>query len=713
MAQLTFGVFPAQFTISPTGAINPKIITDFNGCCGTLNQALTSNGSGCMQWCSVLQPSVFTSKGEILSASAASTPTALSVGTNGQVLSANSACASGLEWVAGGGGGTLCGETAVDASRNTYLGYCAANYDVSAGCCNTAIGTCAAFALNQGVNTTALGAFALCSVTNSGAVGTVVTTALTTPGPALTGFTSGLGGATAVSVPTRAATCCYVNVPTTTLSGLGSGATLRIWYLSAGNTPNISVCSPGSNYAVGDQIKVLGTDLGGTSPADDATLNVSFLQNVTYTGVTQCATSGLGTLYVGNVVRNGFTGIVSSVPLNTGGQDYNVGDTITLPGTSVGGTSPTNDVVVTVTAASFPNSVNTAIGHQAGCAITSGCNNTLVGGYVGTASMFNTVALSTGGGSVRFMANCCGAWSYDGTNFGTAGQFLCSRGPNLSPVWTNTPAPAATINVAGVVNACTTFNNTSFGCSAAGNCITTGNSNTAIGNAAGFWWRAGCFNTAVGNAALFAQVGQDRCRNTAVGNQALGNSNGDDNTAIGHFAGQRVGQLAISCQNTFLGTFAGSELCSGSNNTVIGYCAQAATVSSSNSITFGNASISVIRAQVTTITGLSDARDKTDITALPVGLDFVNSLNPVKFTWQMREPNEVKDGSSEAGFIAQDLQVAQDAANADYLNLVYDENPDKLEASAGKLIPVLVNAIKELSAKNDALEARISQLENQ
>jgi hypothetical protein len=149
----------------------------------------------------------------------------------------------------------------------------------------------------------------------------------------------------------------------------------------------------------------------------------------------------------------------------------------------------------------------------------------------------------------------------------------------------------------------------------------------------------------------------------------------------------------------------------GNNNIVIGVCAATATAATSNSITLGNAFITVLRAAVTTITSLSDARDKTNITALPVGLDFINSLSPVKFTWQQREPNEVKDGTSEAGFIAQELKTAQESAGANYLGLVYDENPDKLEASPGKLIPVLVKAIQELSAKNDALEARIAQLE--
>jgi hypothetical protein len=74
----------------------------------------------------------------------------------------------------------------------------------------------------------------------------------------------------------------------------------------------------------------------------------------------------------------------------------------------------------------------------------------------------------------------------------------------------------------------------------------------------------------------------------------------------------------------------------------------------------------------------------------------------------MREPNEVKDGTSEAGFIAQDFQAAQEAANADYLGLVLDDNPEKLEATPGKLIPVLVKAIQELSAEVQSLKAQLN-----
>jgi hypothetical protein len=107
---------------------------------------------------------------------------------------------------------------------------------------------------------------------------------------------------------------------------------------------------------------------------------------------------------------------------------------------------------------------------------------------------------------------------------------------------------------------------------------------------------------------------------------------------------------------------------------------------------------------------LSDERDKTDIVDLPVGLDFVNTLRPVKFKWQTREGVPVKDGTERAGFTAQQLKSAQTDAAADYMNLVYESNPDKLEASYGNLIPVLVQSIKELTSKIEGLGAEVEGL---
>ena len=115
----------------------------------------------------------------------------------------------------------------------------------------------------------------------------------------------------------------------------------------------------------------------------------------------------------------------------------------------------------------------------------------------------------------------------------------------------------------------------------------------------------------------------------------------------------------------------------------------------------GNSSITHIRAQVTTITALSDARDKTDVVNLPYGLAFLQTLRPVAFTWNMRDGAKV--GVKASGFIAQELQAAQEAAGAaETLDLVFASNPDKIEATPGNLIPVLVKAIQELKAEFDA-----------
>jgi len=87
------------------------------------------------------------------------------------------------------------------------------------------------------------------------------------------------------------------------------------------------------------------------------------------------------------------------------------------------------------------------------------------------------------------------------------------------------------------------------------------------------------------------------------------------------------------------------------------------------------------------------------------GLELVNMLRPVTFDWNMRDGAKV--GVKDLGFIAQDLMAVEDSINAyETLGLTYRDNPDKLEASPGRLIPVLVKAIQELSAKVAALEAK-------
>jgi hypothetical protein len=46
------------------------------------------------------------------------------------------------------------------------------------------------------------------------------------------------------------------------------------------------------------------------------------------------------------------------------------------------------------------------------------------------------------------------------------------------------------------------------------------------------------------------------------------------------------------------------------------------------------------------------------------------------------------------------------------LDLVYDVNPERIEAKYGNLIPILTKAIQDLSAANDALTTRVAALES-
>jgi hypothetical protein len=213
----------------------------------------------------------------------------------------------------------------------------------------------------------------------------------------------------------------------------------------------------------------------------------------------------------------------------------------------------------------------------------------------------------------------------------------------------------------------------------------------------------GVQNTAVGTFALDANTTGGG--NVAIGNDALtANTIGSDNVGVGRAV---LSSLTTGNTNTAVGLVAGSNLTTGSNNTVIGNGSTASSATVSNTVTLGNASITTLRCQVTSITSLSDARDKTDVESIPVGLDFINKLNPVTFTWNMRDGGKV--GVKDTGFIAQELMATEDEAGlSEHLQLTYRDNPEKLEATQGRLIPILVKAIQELSAKVAELEAKVN-----
>ena len=77
----------------------------------------------------------------------------------------------------------------------------------------------------------------------------------------------------------------------------------------------------------------------------------------------------------------------------------------------------------------------------------------------------------------------------------------------------------------------------------------------------------------------------------------------------------------------------------------------------------------------------------------------------MEFDWNTRDGAKV--GQHDMGFIAQQLQQVQQDTGVTVPGLVFDDNPEKLEAGYGALLPVLVKAVQELSAEVAALKSQL------
>jgi hypothetical protein len=371
---------------------------------------------------------------------------------------------------------------------------------------------------------------------------------------------------------------------------------------------------------------------------------------------------------------------------------------------------------------------NIGIGSQAGLTISTGSQNTMIGaqadvasgaltnatalGFRAKVSASNTIQLgNTNVTNVKTSGTItAGAVTYPKTD-GSNGQVLTTNGAGV-PTWTTPAAGGVPYNGAtGAVNlgaydlmvnditigrgAGVASGNTAIGNGSLRS--NTGADNTAIGYYSLYSNTTGYENSANGNFSLFNNtIG---IRNTANGTGSLrSNLNGSFNAAFGLSA---LYSNTTGSDNTAIGSGAGYANTTGSNNTFIGRDAAGSSVTASNTITLGNSFITTLRAQVTSITSLSDQRDKTDISTISEGLDFLKQLKPVSFTWNTRD--KAKVGIKSAGFIAQDLlALQQKSAIGDNLDLVSQGNPDKLEARYSNLLPVIVKAIQEESAQKDA-----------
>ena len=258
-------------------------------------------------------------------------------------------------------------------------------------------------------------------------------------------------------------------------------------------------------------------------------------------------------------------------------------------------------------------------------------------------------------------------------------------------------------------------------CVSIGNIAKSRSFDVTIGNSAGRYTSSGGSNVRIGNSASLNSCTQS----VYIGSYSASNGvNGDYNAGVGAYSLQN----ASGNYNVGVGYEAGKTLSTGTNNTLIGSNSAPSVNNVSNEITLGDSSVSALRCAVTTITSLSDERDKSEIKDLEYGLDFIDSLQPREFVWDNRaetkkqpvfdengEPLLDEDGDiitedvefysankgkKDFGFIAQEVRELDN----DTLRLVYSENEDKLEMSYGKLVPILVKAIQELKAEVDSLK---------
>ena len=184
-----------------------------------------------------------------------------------------------------------------------------------------------------------------------------------------------------------------------------------------------------------------------------------------------------------------------------------------------------------------------------------------------------------------------------------------------------------------------------------------------------------------------------------------------------------------------MGLVSGKDLTTGDNNLCLGYNAGASASPSgtltteSNEICLGDSSISQAHIQVDW-TVASDQRDKTDFTALDLGLDFVKALEPVTYKWDKRSKyaeegddldTVTHDGTHkedwlDIGFKAQEVEALEIAAGynkSSKTNLTTTLSGDGKQYGIqySKFVPILVKAVQELSAKVEELEDKLNNKE--
>ena len=173
--------------------------------------------------------------------------------------------------------------------------------------------------------------------------------------------------------------------------------------------------------------------------------------------------------------------------------------------------------------------------------------------------------------------------------------------------------------------------------------------------------------------------------------------NGSGNVSIGTDSDSQasgVGVKLLTAGRVFSVTDSGSGECFSNYQT-----------GSSAGYKFYVANSGTIFSTSTSISSISDERLKENIKDLDKGLTDILKLKPRTFDWKEGEGSGEKNVS---GFIAQECE---EAGFDEFVgSFKHDTLSDAKSFGYGGLVPSLVKAIQELSAKNDALETQVADL---
>jgi trimeric autotransporter adhesin len=378
------------------------------------------------------------------------------------------------------------------------------------------------------------------------------------------------------------------------------------------------------------------------------------------------------------------TGITGTLPVANGGT----GQTSYTDGQLLIGNSTGN----TLTKATLTAGTNVTITNAAG-AITIAAS----GGGGGSAA--TPTALGTVYGITPSSSNAV-ALGYQAVNTTNAAADVTAIG--YQALYNNTAVSITAVGSQALANNSSGTGNASFGYRNLLN-NTTGSNNSSFGYEAlrANTTASGC--TASGHSALYSNTTGNY--GTAFGQNSLySNVSGVANVGLGYQAGYST----TGGSNIFVGRAAGILATTGSYNAVLGWQRDLsdsdievfALTTQSNRVLIGASTTTNAYVKVAwTVT--SDARDKTNIAPMALGLDFVKQLNPVSYNFKVSRTDDTPHGNKRYGFLAQDIL----ALEGDNPVIIDNEISDHLKYQGESLVPVLVKALQELNAKFDAYVA--------